>query len=549
MDNPPDESAGFSNNLTSRNRESRPGPHGSGMFTGSQNFTVTGHTFNNITNQYTASVPSDFRMIPLGDIDLQHEIQVDRGVLGRWRRRGHPNIVQIYGTASSNNIHATLFHDGRLSPFLEFLTPGQAARDHVYFTFQQPLLCAELIPPSTLQPALGCYPTERLRSHRISSALDTELMVVESLTMEEYHNICVINLSQSRMIFIPTSTTVNPDYPLKGPVEIAYMPNVDSLNAGWHTSEGANGTVMEDGWTRDFSTSFKSDNIFNGMMELRIWCPATGGPWFSQANHIFCRLQIMSNFNDYGATSSCYYVFFKLEVSGTTKEPPAGFLFLCPQKDFKTSPSSFHWPDCPAYWSLDPSGTDRLGIEEAIWAGFPAFWLTTTLLGHSWDTGVYEGLRKFHQGKGFDSNSLDLARHLQYPLYELSAEADSTFAHVNEGDFEEVDQEDLDAESRAKSDNTQTEASVSEDVDNIEGSHAEENDHDLNSVCTACGSDHFTENQEPPAPDTTSIAENRPDSPALYAEMLVLSGSLRVLIAIQLVLIIFLGLSGLYEHK
>jgi hypothetical protein len=122
-------------------------------------------------------------------------------------------------------------------------------------------------------------------------------------------------------------------------------------------------------------------------------------------------------------------VFFKLEVSGTTKEPPAGFLFLCPQKDFKTSPSSFHWPDCPAYWSLDPSGTDRLSVEEAIWAGFPAFQLTTTLWGLSWDTGVYEGLQKFYQVKGFDSNSLDLAQHLQYTLYELSAEADSTFAH------------------------------------------------------------------------------------------------------------------------
>jgi hypothetical protein len=40
----------------------------------------------------------------------------------------------------------------------------------------------------------------------------------------------------------------------------------------------------------------------------------------------------------------------------------------------------------------------------------------------------------------------------------------SDIEQVNEGDFEEVDQENLDAESRAKSDNTQTEASVSEDV-------------------------------------------------------------------------------------
>ncbi|KAJ7722572.1 hypothetical protein B0H14DRAFT_3170143 [Mycena olivaceomarginata] len=52
-------------------------------------------------------------------------------------------------------------------------------------------------------------------------------------------------------------------------------------------------------------------------------------------------------------------VSFELEVSGTTEEPPAGFLFLCPPEDFKTGPSSFQWPDCPAYWSLDPSGGDR----------------------------------------------------------------------------------------------------------------------------------------------------------------------------------------------
>ncbi|KAJ7820071.1 hypothetical protein B0H14DRAFT_2600183 [Mycena olivaceomarginata] len=56
-----------------------------------------------------------------------------------------------------------------------------------------------------------------------------------------------------------------------------------------------------------------------------------------------------------------------------TKEPPAGFLFLCPLEDFKTSPSSFHWPDSPAFWSLDPSGADWLTLKEATQLGFPAF--------------------------------------------------------------------------------------------------------------------------------------------------------------------------------
>jgi hypothetical protein len=124
-------------------------------------------------------------------------------------------------------------------------------------------------------------------------------------------------------------------------------------------------------------------------------------------------------------------VYFAFEVAETTEEPPAGFLFLCPQTDFKTGPSSYRWPDCPAYWSLDPSGTDRLSVEEATWAGFPPFRLTTTLFGRSWDTGVYEGLRDFHRGKGFDPDTLDLARHLEYPLYELLSEDDSPFAHGN----------------------------------------------------------------------------------------------------------------------
>jgi hypothetical protein len=85
-------------------------------------------------------------------------------------------------------------------------------------------------------------------------------MVVESLTTDEYHIICFTNLSQFRTISISTSTTVNlvaiiacsSDYPLEGPIEIAYTPNVDSHIPAWQTSEGVNGAVMEDGWTRYF---------------------------------------------------------------------------------------------------------------------------------------------------------------------------------------------------------------------------------------------------------------------------------------------------------
>jgi hypothetical protein len=119
-------------------------------------------------------------------------------------------------------------------------------------------------------------------------------------------------------------------------------------------------------------------------------------------------------------------VVFKLEISGTTEEPPAGFLFLCPPKDFKTGPSTYRWPDCPAYWSLDPSGVDWLSVEEATRLGFPTFWCAAEIGGFSWDASVYEGLRKFHLAKGFDPDTQELAWHLGEPLYQLVSEGDSS---------------------------------------------------------------------------------------------------------------------------
>ncbi|KAJ7301184.1 hypothetical protein DFH08DRAFT_119461 [Mycena albidolilacea] len=138
-----------------------PGFASSGVFSGSHHFTVAGGTFTNTTtnNYHTPrTVLSDYRRIPMGDIDLQREIRLDRnlGVVSTHRRyhsakidRGtssvtvamyqgekakedwrrdvakymavrHPNIVQLWGTASSGNTYATIFHDD-LIPFSDFL--------------------------------------------------------------------------------------------------------------------------------------------------------------------------------------------------------------------------------------------------------------------------------------------------------------------------------------------------------------------------------------------------------------------------------------------
>ncbi|KAJ6464496.1 hypothetical protein C8R45DRAFT_795380, partial [Mycena sanguinolenta] len=71
------------------------------------------------------------------------------------------------------------------------------------------------------------------------------------------------------------------------------------------------------------------------------------------------------------------------------------------------------------YWCLNLSGADRLSMEDARNLGFPAIHIETKMFGRSWDRSVYEGLRRFHEGKGFDPDSRDVARQLGYPLYEV----------------------------------------------------------------------------------------------------------------------------------
>ncbi|KAJ6631226.1 hypothetical protein B0H10DRAFT_1938742 [Mycena sp. CBHHK59/15] len=62
------------------------------------------------------------------------------------------------------------------------------------------------------------------------------------------------------------------------------------------------------------------------------------------------------------------------------------------------------------------------------------------------DGSVYAGLRQFYQGKGFDPYSQDtVARHLGYPLYQLSYEPDAPFAHVQESNTL-IEAQDLDEE-------------------------------------------------------------------------------------------------------
>lgn len=122
---------------------------------------------------------------------------------------------------------------------------------------------------------------------------------------------------------------------------------------------------------------------------------------------------------------------FCLEIPGKIGNSPSGYLFICPVGHLQTGATSFGWPACPAYWSLDPCGAERLSVEEAMHLGFPALELTTKVEGLSWDATVYAGLREIHEAKGFDPDSQDVALDEGYPLYQVSNETEALFAHGN----------------------------------------------------------------------------------------------------------------------
>ncbi|KAJ7882265.1 hypothetical protein B0H13DRAFT_2539465, partial [Mycena leptocephala] len=314
------------------------------IFSQSHHFTVAGGTFNNITKNYTSApaVPSDFRMIPMGDIELLEEIRVDNetdvvgyhhperrrvrrvysakidgrksgvtvamyqgdGAEEEWRRDianymtvRHPNIIQMCGAASSGGIHATLFHDDlipferfldRHSPLLKVYIYGYcikdfwATRDYFLTVFQQCLWedkftfwirrsSGQLNSMYWWTGATAIYGRQEIKS---LDGPNEEAIAINSLTLEQYHNICYWSLSRTRNFDCSSSATVNLNTiivctagdQLEDSVEIALLPDTKVYRGDWETAAEVAGEVMDGGWTR-----CASGDIFDSTLKVDIW--------------------------------------------------------------------------------------------------------------------------------------------------------------------------------------------------------------------------------------------------------------------------------------
>ncbi|KAJ7111704.1 hypothetical protein C8R44DRAFT_798511, partial [Mycena epipterygia] len=141
----------------SRAREDGSAQNTGAFFPNAQHFVLSGGTFTSTTKiiQVVTKVSPDFRVIPMGDLDLRNEIRLgcksgilhvrnEQGSVKRmysarihgskskmtvamyrgynaeeeWRQDvsrhswlRHPNFVQLYGAATSDGLHATILHD------------------------------------------------------------------------------------------------------------------------------------------------------------------------------------------------------------------------------------------------------------------------------------------------------------------------------------------------------------------------------------------------------------------------------------------------------
>ncbi|KAF7374228.1 hypothetical protein MSAN_00305600 [Mycena sanguinolenta] len=280
---------------------------------------VSGKTITNINKNYSTApaVPAGFRTIPLGDLDLQREIQLDRysgvvsvrrlysgkihaegtnvvvalyqgdGAEAQWRRDvkkymvvRHPNIVQLYGTVSCDLIpyqHVVdLYRHSHLSSVYivaymnveswvwtfhrpATLTLLQAVRHYISEHFSRQVPC-------TLSGYIYMECLSETFAQRGLGFLDrenSEATIIDALPLNHYYELTQWEFTTRRSISAAPSATVNISSVLHCPsddtfddvVEIAWLPNAElPSHRRWHSA--GNGSR--------FVENEHSDNVNNG---------------------------------------------------------------------------------------------------------------------------------------------------------------------------------------------------------------------------------------------------------------------------------------------
>ncbi|KAJ6464435.1 hypothetical protein C8R45DRAFT_1024010 [Mycena sanguinolenta] len=387
----------------------------------------------------------------------------------------HPYVMQLYGLVNTKMLRGMVFHD-ELIPYRQFLncfqhspilstyilgycnTEFHEATNYLFCALQMREiilddlqawirlatgeLCLDLVQDGKTNfkiPLASTARFARLENKPLDDP-DAEAVITSNVDEDGYHDIC----SQTPMARWRSFAFVSDRLPIpQGPTifrcdnqQRMLSPITEPLDLGykqelyWDVYGDQEGEVLANSWMRYDSRQICDLAFKLAVVRLPHSCESPQGPnarfWMAQANHIFAMLQTTSDFDPqdyvYVDVDGIEFIFGFLPNPCNNQEPE-GHLFICPPDDFRFGANSLQWPLCPAYWSLDPSGTTRLSSQDAKNLGFPLLQFEKTrMLGYSWDSSVYEGLRQLHAAKGFNPDSQDVADSLDYPLFELSKE-------------------------------------------------------------------------------------------------------------------------------
>ncbi|KAF8215563.1 hypothetical protein K438DRAFT_2007919 [Mycena galopus ATCC 62051] len=478
--------------LSSDAMQTQPETHAGAFFPRSHDFVVSGGNFTSVYNHLVAPGPSaDFRTIPLGDLDLQNEINGPGTVSRRhgtdarrkmysvkiwqsssdrmtsaamytgkdaeqnWERDlavysgiRHPNFLQVHGLVNAHGIYATVFHDdlmplaGLFSFYAGSLITTTYLHWYIYREFWDAADYFTGISGQWLG-GLSYMPWIRRSTGRL--AVD----IAPSAPEEKIDAICYI-LQGISVSFIPP--------PLLGPDPAAKIISILSLkdyhslvdagrqghfhhNSSYATHERVRLGLLVRGETQNASEiGYAVDPSFTiwpwtrrafGLSESRGEILPNGWTRFSMSDILTepdSILDLMVFQDRKPWISQANYIFNLLRITCEHEQ-----YVVLDRIDFRAhlqkEDGRFWKPANPAYWAFDELGAEPLNPDQAEALGFPSFTFDMTVVGNHWSSSAYEGVREFHRGKGFDPESQDVARHLGYSLWEVASNHKPTFAH------------------------------------------------------------------------------------------------------------------------
>ncbi|KAJ7486417.1 hypothetical protein B0H11DRAFT_2279033 [Mycena galericulata] len=324
MDDETFRDGGFSSNTTINDPSAS--SYAGAFFPRSRQLIVAGGTFtSNVTHNIchaAPSIPTDIRRIPWGDIDLRHEIKLDRksGVTHRERGRGFVRRMyqaRIEGREADMTV-AVYEGDNENADFSD-ASVYMRSKSHAtplcvecrfWIRCSTNRLCVEL-------PIYEVEETMFLNGSSTSWSNDTkihpndpnqETKLIDSVELGRYHTLCGWHLRKQRdfrmwgterefdigaVICCPAGSQ------LESSAKIAVLANIFIHPMGWFTIRSLTDSeeTMEDGWTR-----YNGDDVFGEQIECLARAELSEQQeesWLAQANSVFTHFQITSNHEDY----------------------------------------------------------------------------------------------------------------------------------------------------------------------------------------------------------------------------------------------------------